>query len=222
MPANRPVAPSLRADVEAIVRILREESEPYPDEDAAESGRRGGFAYCADELAQILAQHPEPQPSAAAGDEIVPWSEIQPGDLVLLDGRMVTAGRTGIYENAAAPGSIVTMMRIVYAKETGGVVIREVNPGHLTARRRPAPPIPELTAEELHARFACPGWEYRMTTGQRKAWADAGKPPDGDGWEPNTAVCPEAWERFDYHEEAYWRRPVPAAGTPAAAGTGEQ
>lgn len=48
----------LAADLEAAVRIWREESQPYPGEDAADSARRGGFGYCAGELAQILARHP--------------------------------------------------------------------------------------------------------------------------------------------------------------------
>jgi hypothetical protein len=63
-------APGLRADLEATVRTWREESEPYPDEDAADTARRGGFGYCADELAQILAQHApaeaKPAPELAA------------------------------------------------------------------------------------------------------------------------------------------------------------
>lgn len=61
------------------------------------------------------------------------------------------------------------------------------------------------TAEQLHARFAHPGWEYETTTGQRKAF-DGHQPP-GEGWERNVDYH-DGWERFDYHEEAYWRRPA--------------
>jgi hypothetical protein len=62
-------AASLRAELEAAVRIWREESQPYPEEDPADAARRGGFGYCADELAHILDQHPEaqPAPELAAG-----------------------------------------------------------------------------------------------------------------------------------------------------------
>jgi hypothetical protein len=52
-------APGLRADLEAAVRIWREESKPYPEETTLDSARRGGFGYCADELAEILARHPQ-------------------------------------------------------------------------------------------------------------------------------------------------------------------
>lgn len=51
-------------------------------------------------------------------------------------------------------------------------------------------------------------WEIATTTGPRKAWLDADEPPEGDGWEldPNRGLEGESWERFDYHEERYWRR----------------
>lgn len=64
---------------------------------------------------------------------------------------------------------------------------------------------------ELHARFAHPGWEYATTEGPRKQWDDAGVPPEGDGWERNVAKGIDGWERFDFTEESYWRRPIPAA-----------
>jgi len=68
------------------------------------------------------------------------------------------------------------------------------------------------TADELHARCANPGWEYASTEGPRKQWDDAGVPPEGDGWERNAAKGIDGWERFDYTEESYWRRPAPADG----------
>jgi hypothetical protein len=66
----------------------------------------------------------------------------------------------------------------------------------------------------LHALFAHPGWEYATTVGPRKQWDDAGTPPCGDDglpdetWERNTDAGRDGWERFDYTEESYWRRPV--------------
>lgn len=68
---------------------------------------------------------------------------------------------------------------------------------------------------KLHARCAHPAYEYATTEGQRKAFYAIDEPPEGDGWERNVdAGRPgEGWDRFDYHEESYWRRlraPVPA------------
>lgn len=63
----------------------------------------------------------------------------------------------------------------------------------------------QQTDDELHQYRRHPDWEYATTRGPRKAFDN--QPPDGDGWEPNiTRADPEAWERFDYHEEAHWRR----------------
>jgi len=62
---------------------------------------------------------------------------------------------------------------------------------------------------DLHAQFACPGWQYTTTEGPRKQWEGQDTPPDGDGWERNTGAGRGGWERFDYAERSYWRRPVP-------------
>ncbi|MFJ4365088.1 hypothetical protein ACIP4S_13145 [Streptomyces chartreusis] len=73
------------------------------------------------------------------------------------------------------------------------------------------------TDAELHARFAHPAYEYRTTQGPRKQWDDAGTPPADDKgdpdptWERNTDAGRDGWERFDYTEESYWRRPLPEA-----------
>lgn len=48
-------------------------------------------------------------------------------------------------------------------------------------------------------------YEYATTTGPRKAFDDT-VPPPGEGWERNTDVGNHGFERFEYHEEAYWRR----------------
>lgn len=71
------------------------------------------------------------------------------------------------------------------------------------------------TDEELHARFAHPAYEYETTEGQRKAWDDADEPPWGDDgpdytWKRNVDAGRDGWERFDYTEESYWRRRLPA------------
>lgn len=75
-------------------------------------------------------------------------------------------------------------------------------------------PFEGMSDDELHQRHAHRAYEYATTEGQRKAWDDDMTPPwdhelnrHGDGWELNiTSADPEAWERFDYHEERYWRR----------------
>lgn len=59
----------------------------------------------------------------------------------------------------------------------------------------------------LHTRRLHPDYEYDTTTGPRKAWNNASTPPEGEGWVSNTTIAdPDAWERFEYHEESYWRR----------------
>ncbi|MFE6815977.1 hypothetical protein [Streptomyces sp. NPDC057677] len=81
----------------------------------------------------------------------------------------------------------------------------------------------------LHARRAHPDWEYATTEGPRKQWGDVNQPPlDDNGdpdptWERNLdAGHPgEGWERFDYTEESYWRRPKKRAARPEPEGTDE-
>lgn len=78
---------------------------------------------------------------------------------------------------------------------------------------------PETDAQ-LHARFAHPAWEYRVTEGPRKQWDDVDVPPrdnNGDpepGWERNVDAGLDGWERWGYTEEAYWRRPRPEGPRP--------
>lgn len=67
----------------------------------------------------------------------------------------------------------------------------------------------------LHAERRHPDFEYATTHGPRKQWNDPERPPAGENsdpdytWQPNPdAGRPgQGWDRFDYHEEAYWRRP---------------
>lgn len=63
------------------------------------------------------------------------------------------------------------------------------------------------TEAEMHRARAHPAWEYDTTTGPRKAWGNPDVPPDSSGWVPNVDAGRDGWERFDYHEESYWRRP---------------
>ncbi len=60
----------------------------------------------------------------------------------------------------------------------------------------------------LHAAGLHPDYEYVTTQGGRKCWYDSDVPPGeaGSGWERNTHMGRDGWERFDYHEESYWMR----------------
>ncbi|SFO60056.1 hypothetical protein SAMN05421854_102478 [Amycolatopsis rubida] len=83
-------------------------------------------------------------------------------------------------------------------------------------------PYLDPTDDELHQRNAHPAYEYKTLEGQRKAWREVDDPPEGEGWELNTTSAdPDAFERFDYTEERYWRRRRPDGSlrewTPAAA-----
>jgi hypothetical protein len=60
----------------------------------------------------------------------------------------------------------------------------------------------------LHSKRLHPDYEYSTTDGPRKAFYEDA--PEGDGWERNIEEGRNGWERFDYHEEAYWRRKLPA------------
>lgn len=60
-------------------------------------------------------------------------------------------------------------------------------------------------------------WEYATTTGPRKAFYTADEPPKGGGWELDYSRGRpgEAWERFEYYEERYWKRRLRASPPPA-------
>jgi len=71
-------------------------------------------------------------------------------------------------------------------------------------------PCEGASDDERHQRRAHPAYEYATTEGQRKAWPGVDEPPEGDGWELNTtSASPDAFERFDFTEERYWRRVRP-------------
>lgn len=70
--------------------------------------------------------------------------------------------------------------------------------------------VERLTAE-LHKRRAHPDYEYVTTKCGRKQSDDSIYPQNrglGEGWEENIIGSEphSSWERFDYHEEHYWRR----------------
>jgi hypothetical protein len=95
-------------------------------------------------------------------------------------------------------------------------VLREIDAKRqMLAELLPEPKEPQ-TDSELHARSAHPAYEYRTTQGPRKQWDGADEPPageDGDPdptWERNTDAGRDGWDRFDYTEESYWRRRLPA------------
>ncbi|MBX9425465.1 hypothetical protein [Streptomyces lateritius] len=96
------------------------------------------------------------------------------------------------------------------AEEVHGVVGGE-NGAQAGVQRLP------LSESELHARQAHPDWEYATTEGPRKRWHDIDVPPadeHGDPdptWQRNTDAGRMGWERFDYTEESYWRRPKTAS-----------
>lgn len=54
-------------------------------------------------------------------------------------------------------------------------------------------------------------WEYETTTGPRKMWDGYNTPPGGAGWKKDSSRGRpgEAWDRFDEHEESYWKRRKP-------------
>lgn len=56
----------------------------------------------------------------------------------------------------------------------------------------------------LHSIRRHPDYEYETTTGPRKTWTE--RMPEGDNWERNIYFADKGWERFEYHEEAYWMR----------------
>lgn len=95
-------------------------------------------------------------------------------------------------------------------------VLREVKAKRAIVAQFPPWPPPEMTEQELHEHRAHPAYEYETTQGQRKAWDYSHVPPEGEGWERNVdAGNPgEGWERFDYHEESYWRRLRPEGPEP--------
>ncbi|WP_432041430.1 DUF6221 family protein [Streptomyces cadmiisoli] len=94
-------------------------------------------------------------------------------------------------------------------------VLREIDAKRqLLDEFAPEPSAPEAD-EQLHARCAHPAYEYRTTEGPRKQWDDVDVPPANDdgtdaAWERNVAAGRDGWERWDYTEESYWRRRLPA------------
>ncbi len=66
-----------------------------------------------------------------------------------------------------------------------------------------------LLRHYVHDRQCHPEYEYETTTGQRKAFYAENESPVGEGWERNLDCGRKGWERFEHHEESYWRRKKP-------------
>ena len=77
--------------------------------------------------------------------------------------------------------------------------------------------IAKMSDDEKHRSECHPDWEYATTTTGRKTGES--RMPEGDGWEPNARVAVpvykdgevvaehwRAWDRFDLHENEYWKR----------------
>lgn len=82
-------------------------------------------------------------------------------------------------------------------KPTVGEVWRAARAAELDAKRA------------MHARFACPGWQYTTTEGQRtdlNRWSSRDTPPGGGGWERNTDAGDGGRESIHYTERSFWRR----------------
>ncbi|MFK3962138.1 hypothetical protein ACI2KT_00990 [Ensifer adhaerens] len=64
-------------------------------------------------------------------------------------------------------------------------------------------------------------WEYEtVETARKSGTSHADRWPEGEGWEIDTTrgrvgTLRARWERFDYHEELYFRRRVPTVGEAA-------
>ncbi|GAA3590826.1 hypothetical protein [Streptomyces osmaniensis] len=92
-----------------------------------------------------------------------------------------------------------------------GTSLLDLCPGHEGSGENKT----RIVEARLHAKFRHPGYEYATTKGPRKQWDDADQPPTDDNgdtdpaWESNIDAgrAGQGWDRFDYHEEAYWRRP---------------
>lgn len=52
-------------------------------------------------------------------------------------------------------------------------------------------------------------YEYKtIETGRKSGTSHEDMWPDGDGWEIDSDKGRDGWERFDHHEELYFRRPI--------------
>lgn len=125
------------------------------------------------------------------------------GDKVKWDCKAPGAGMKGDYGNGGIfvfgddPVELLTPM-LAYEPE-----IPEVDEGKIAIQKL------ERLEGYLHSREQHPDYEYETTTGPRKAWYDEDVTPEGDGWEANVHKGDKGWERFEYHEEAYWMRLKP-------------
>ena len=105
--------------------------------------------------------------------------------------------------------------------------------GHPYGKHTPSACRYHVLKGDLQQSCSCPGyveanwvWEHRVMQGPRKSGWDDDMAPCGcvvdidvdgmkcaHGWQLDPDVVgPDAWERFDFHEERYWRRKVQKAG----------
>lgn len=97
-----------------------------------------------------------------------------------------------------------------WTNEHTGRVLRECAAKRVIIEDTYWQPEERPTDAELHARAAHPAYEYETTEGPRKQWDNPEEPPEGEGWEPNTAMgYRDGWARLTYTEESYWRRLKP-------------
>lgn len=91
---------------------------------------------------------------------------------------------------------------------------------HLAAKLMEAQSCAASMVDALHEHRCHPEYEYRMTTCGRKQTDIEGEALEASGWEPNIfgGDNHSYWERFDYHEENWYRKrkthsqPAPPVG----------
>lgn len=146
------------------------------------------------------AASPGPWHANEEGDEVVAVDGITVADGFALSGRQLRATVQHIAAND--PDDVIADCdaKLALVDEIEAPLVDDLEPA---------------TDAELHALESHPAWEYRTTMGPRKQWGDIDVPPrnrEGEpepGWERNVDAGRDGWERFDYTEESYWRRPRP-------------
>jgi hypothetical protein len=161
----------------------------------------------AERRALAEAASPGPWHANAEADEVVAVDGITVADGFALSGRQLRATVQHIAANDPADVIADCDAKLALIDEMESPLDDSLGPA---------------TDGKLHAIESHPAWEYRTTTGARKRWDDVDVPPcddNGDpepGWERNldAGIPGEGWERFDYTEESYWRRPRPDGPRP--------
>lgn len=92
-------------------------------------------------------------------------------------------------------------------EDVADVLVRALQAQEAADREAYRQQLRALPEDQLHRDRAHPDWEYATTEGPRKQWYDEDVPPEGEGWVRNVEAGRDGWDRFDYTEESYWRRP---------------